>query len=88
MLARLPLAWVIEVHLDAPLSEIAPRVPATMAELTADGTGTRLEMRADSLEWVAGVLAGLGADFRVIRPDELREQLAQLASRLVLSSHA
>ena len=32
----------------------------------------RLEMGADSLEWAAGFLAGLGADFRVVRPDELR----------------
>ena len=39
-------------------------------------------MRADSLEWVAGVLAGLGADFRVIRPDELNDHLARLAARL------
>jgi predicted DNA-binding transcriptional regulator YafY len=86
MLARLPLAWEIEVRLDASLDEIAPRVPATLAELSPDGSGTRLEMRADSLEWVAGVLAGLGSDFRVIRPDELRDHLARLASRLVLSS--
>jgi predicted DNA-binding transcriptional regulator YafY len=28
------------------------------------------------------VLAGLGADFQVIRPDELREHLQRLASRL------
>jgi predicted DNA-binding transcriptional regulator YafY len=43
-------------------------------------------MRADSLDWVAGVLAGLGADFRVIRPDELREHLETLASRLRASA--
>jgi predicted DNA-binding transcriptional regulator YafY len=82
MLARLPWAWEIEVRLDAPVSEIAARVPATLAELEADDSGTRLKMRADSLDWVAGVLAGLGADFRVIRPDELREHLERLASRL------
>ena len=82
MLARLPLAWEIEVHVDAPLHELAARLPPTLAELTADGSGARLRMRADSLEWVAGVLAGLRADFSVIRPDELREQLAQLASRV------
>jgi predicted DNA-binding transcriptional regulator YafY len=86
MLARLPWAWEIEVHLDAPVGEIAARLPATLAELTTDGHGTRLEMRADSLAWVAGVLAGLGADFQVIRPDELRDELAQLASRLSVSS--
>jgi predicted DNA-binding transcriptional regulator YafY len=82
MLARLPWAWEIEVRLDGPVGEIAARVPATLAELEADGTGTRLRMRADSLDWVAGVLAGVGADFQVIRPDELREHLERLASRL------
>jgi predicted DNA-binding transcriptional regulator YafY len=88
MLARLPRAWEIEVELDAPMSEIAGRVPATLAELTPAGSRTRLEMRADSLDWVAGVLAGLGADFRVIRPDELREHIADLASRLRASAVA
>jgi predicted DNA-binding transcriptional regulator YafY len=88
MLARLPRAWEIEVELDAPLSEIAGRVPATLAELTPAGSGTRLQMRADSLDWVAGVLAGLGADFRIIRPEELREQVADLASRLMISSRS
>jgi predicted DNA-binding transcriptional regulator YafY len=82
MLARLPWLWEIEVRVDGPVGEIAARVPATLAELEADGTGTRLRMRADSLDWVAGVLAGLGADFQVIRPDELREHLERLASRL------
>jgi predicted DNA-binding transcriptional regulator YafY len=88
MLARLPRAWEIEVELDAPVSEIAGRVPATLAELTPAGSGTRLQMRADSLDWVAGVLAGLGADFRIIRPEELREQVADLASRLMISSRS
>ncbi len=82
MLARLPLAWEIDVHVDAPLHEIAGQLPSTLAELTADEGGTRVRMRADSLDWVAGVLAGLRADFCVIRPDELRAQLAHLASRV------
>jgi predicted DNA-binding transcriptional regulator YafY len=85
-LARLPRAWEIEVELDAPVSEIAGRVPATLGELRPAGSGTRLEMRADSLDWVAGVLAGLGSDFRIIRPDELREHVADLGARLVASS--
>jgi predicted DNA-binding transcriptional regulator YafY len=86
MLARLPWAWEIEVHVDAPVDQVAARLAPTLAELTAEETGTRLDMRADSLEWAAGVLAGLGADFYVIRPDELREQVARLATRLALSS--
>jgi predicted DNA-binding transcriptional regulator YafY len=86
MLASLPWAWEVEVHLDAPVEEIAARVPATLAELRPEGTGTRLEVHADSLEWAAGFVAGLGADFEVIRPDELREHLAQLAERLLAGS--
>jgi predicted DNA-binding transcriptional regulator YafY len=45
-------------------------------------------MGADSLDWAAGVIAGLGADFRVVRPDELREHLAQLATRLTAGASA
>jgi predicted DNA-binding transcriptional regulator YafY len=86
MLARLPLAWEVEVRFEAPIGAIAARVPPTLAKLTADGAGTRLEVRADSLEWAAGMLAGLGADFAVIRPEELREHLARLARRLTSSS--
>ena len=82
MLARLPWGWEVEVYLEAPVAEIAARVPATIGELVEHGGGTRLTMRADSLDWVAGVIASLGADFRIVRPDEVREHLAQLATRL------
>jgi predicted DNA-binding transcriptional regulator YafY len=86
MLARVPAAWEIEVRLDGPIHEIAARLPATLAELSADGNGTRLEMHADSLEWAAGVLAGLRANFRIVRPEELREHVGQIASRLAASA--
>jgi predicted DNA-binding transcriptional regulator YafY len=82
MLARLPWGWEIEVLLDAPVEEIAARIPATLGELTQDGSGARLRLRADSLEWAAGMIAGLGADFEVVRPGELRQHLAGLATRL------
>jgi predicted DNA-binding transcriptional regulator YafY len=82
MLARLPYEWRVEVLVDAPLEEIRRRVPPTFGELTEGEEGTRLELGADSLEWAAGFLAGLGAEFRVIRPDELRGQLSELGARL------
>ena len=88
MLVRLPSAWEVEVHVHAPLEELAGRVPATLAELAEEGTGTRLTMHANSLEWAAGVLAGIGADFEVIGPDELRPHLAELATRLTAGSRA
>ena len=39
-------------------------------------------MRVGSLDWTAGVLAGLGCDFVVERPMELRESVRGLAKRL------
>ena len=39
-------------------------------------------MRVDSLDWMAGVLAGLGCDFTVVQPLELRQSVAALADRL------
>jgi predicted DNA-binding transcriptional regulator YafY len=86
MLARLPYEWRIEVRFDAPFDEISRRVSPTVAELRADGDGTLLEMGSDSLDWAAGFLAGLGAGFRVIRPDELRGQLRDLSERLAAAS--
>lgn len=86
MLATLPWAWEVEVRLAAPLDAVAARMPATLGRLEPDGDGTRLRLRADSLEWAAGQLAGLGADFEVVRPDELRPQLERLAARLRAAS--
>jgi predicted DNA-binding transcriptional regulator YafY len=86
MLARLPYEWRIEVRFDARLEDVSRRVSPAVAELTTDGDGTRLELGADSLEWAAGFLAGLGADFRVVRPDELRVHLGALAERLARAS--
>ena len=86
MLARLPWEWEVQVHVDGSVDEIAAQLPPALAELSSEGNGTRLEMRADSLAWVAGVLAGLRADFYVVRPVELREQVAELAARLARSA--
>ena len=36
------------------------------------GSGRVLRMRVDSLDWMASVLAGLGCDFTVVQPAELR----------------
>jgi predicted DNA-binding transcriptional regulator YafY len=86
MLARLPWAWEIEVVLDATVDAVSTRISPTIAELSAEGNRTQLIMRVDSLEWAAGVLAGLGAKFAIRRPDELREHVAALARRLDMSA--
>ena len=60
---------------DLPLADVAARIPSTLAELVDRGEQTVLRMRVGSLDWTAGVLAGLGCDFVVVRPAELRESV-------------
>jgi predicted DNA-binding transcriptional regulator YafY len=81
-LARVPWSHEVEVVLEAPVAVVAARFPPALAELEADGERTLLRMRAESLDWVAGLLAGVGCDFTVRRPDELRSSLRALAARL------
>jgi predicted DNA-binding transcriptional regulator YafY len=81
-LTRVPWEWDVEVLLELPIERAAERIPATLAELTDAGGSTLLRMRVGSLDWTAGVLAGLGCDFTVHRPDELRASLRALGERL------
>src|ERR1051326_918547 len=71
-LARTPWPWQVEVLLDAPASQMAQHLPATLAELTPAGGGTLLRMRVTSLDWMASVLAGLECGFTIHQPEELR----------------
>ena len=88
-LARVPWPWEVEVVLDLPPEEAARRLPSTLAELTQESPGrTVLHMRVSSLDWTAGVLAGLGCSFAIRRPDELRTSLHTLAARLADSAAA
>jgi predicted DNA-binding transcriptional regulator YafY len=81
-LASVPWTWEVEALLDLPIDAAARRIPATLAELIDEPEGTLLRMRVDSLDWMATVLAGLGCDFTIRRPDELRESVRSLAERL------
>jgi predicted DNA-binding transcriptional regulator YafY len=85
-LARVPWGWDVEVALDLPLDEALRRVPATLAELAEEEGTTVLRMRADSLDWAANVLAGLGCLFTIRKPDELRASIRALADRLAESA--
>jgi predicted DNA-binding transcriptional regulator YafY len=81
-LASVPWEWEVEALLDLPIDAAARRIPATLAELIDDPEGTLLRMRVDSLDWMATVLAGLGCDFTIRRPDELRASVRALGERL------
>ncbi|MEU4562894.1 WYL domain-containing protein [Actinoplanes sp. NPDC023936] len=77
-------AWRHEVSvlLDTTVEEARRRVPATVATLTRTPSGVRLVARAERLDGMARMLAGLGFDFTVESPAELRDEVAALADRL------
>ena len=81
-LARVPWTWEVEVLLDLPLEEAAERLPPTLAELAPAGDRTLLRMRVNTLDWMAGVLAGLDCEFEIRSPAELGASVRALADRL------
>src|SRR5262249_31090169 len=81
-LARVPWEHEIEVLLRVDLATASSAFPPTLAELEGCADGTVLRMRAASLDWAAGVLAGSGCGFTIRRPSELREAVRGLAARL------
>jgi predicted DNA-binding transcriptional regulator YafY len=85
-LASVPWGWEVEVLLELPVDVAARRIPATLAELVEDPSGTLLRMRVDSLDWMATVLAGLGCDFTIRSPDELRTSVRSLGEWLAALS--
>ena len=85
-LARVPWHWEVEVVLDVPVDEAVRRVPATLAELIDEDGTTVLRMRVGSLDWMATVLAGLGCDFAIRAPEELRASVRALGERLARSA--
>jgi len=84
-LARVPWAHEIEVLLHTDLATASRRFPPTLAELEPTPDGTLLRLRADSLDWAAGLLAAAGCSFTVHHPEPLRDALRKLATRLVRS---
>jgi predicted DNA-binding transcriptional regulator YafY len=48
----------------------------------------RVELRAERLDWVPGVLASLDRPFVIERPDELRDLVSALAGRLAAAARA
>ncbi|GAA4574354.1 WYL domain-containing protein [Planotetraspora kaengkrachanensis] len=87
-LAGVPYRHEVEVVLDTTPEEARRRIPASMAGLSPDGRGTRMTARAERLDGMAQMLAGLGWAFTVVRPDELREEVRALARRLLTSAEA
>jgi predicted DNA-binding transcriptional regulator YafY len=70
------------VSVKAPLEEVASLISPYTGVLERDGDHTRVRLGFDDLGWVAGYLVGLGPEFEVLGPDELRRYLSALGERL------
>ncbi|MFI7632106.1 helix-turn-helix transcriptional regulator [Microbispora rosea] len=96
-LASVPYRYEVEVVLAMTMEEARRRIPPTVAALapvdgsavggsavggSAVGGGVRMTGRAERLDGMAQVLAGLGVPFTVVGPPELREEVRALARRL------
>jgi predicted DNA-binding transcriptional regulator YafY len=81
-LASVPWQHGVEVLLHTDHDAAIQRFPPTLANLEETPQGIVLRMRADSLDWAAGLLAGAGCDFTIRHPPELRASVRRLARRL------
>jgi predicted DNA-binding transcriptional regulator YafY len=85
-LAAVPYRHEVEVELAMPLTEARRRIPATAGTVTGTDGAVLLHARAESLDGMARLLAGLGCAFVVHAPGELRAAVRELAERLLDSS--
>jgi predicted DNA-binding transcriptional regulator YafY len=82
-LASVPWQHGVEVLLHTDYETALERFPPTLAGLEpAADDRTILHMRADSLDWAAGLLAGAGCDFTIVHPPALRDSVRRLSERL------
>ena len=85
-LARTPWRHLVSVLVKADPDAIRSRLPlgiATVTPPTDEEDWTRVEIRAEQLDWVPGVLAALDADLVIEGPDELRDRVLAVAQRLL-----
>ncbi|MFG2103853.1 helix-turn-helix transcriptional regulator [Micromonospora echinaurantiaca] len=81
-LAGVPYAHDVEVLLETDPDTARRRIPPSVGELTPTADGVLLRTRAERLDGMAQLLAGLGWPFTVLRPDALRDAVAEHARRL------
>jgi predicted DNA-binding transcriptional regulator YafY len=70
------------VLVKAPTEDVVQLIPPYVGVTEPDGIHTKVELGYDDFEWLAGYLIGLGPDFEVIEPLELRRYIATLGGRL------
>jgi predicted DNA-binding transcriptional regulator YafY len=95
-LATTPYRHQVTLTIQGTIEQIRARLPASVAtaeEMPAAGGACpqaerwfRVQLHAERLDWLPPLLASLDLPFAVERPDELRDLVADLASRLAASA--
>ncbi|GMA26543.1 transcriptional regulator [Luteimicrobium album] len=85
--------YAVRVRVRATEAEVRRFLPASVARVRpagppADGAWLSVELGADRLDWLPGVLAALDRPFVVDEPDELVTRLRELADRLAARVNA
>ena len=77
----------IEVVVDAPIADVRCWIPRKLGRLEeVDERTTRIIASTDELDWYAERLAGVPAPFRVVAPDQLREEVARVGRRMLANA--
>jgi predicted DNA-binding transcriptional regulator YafY len=71
------------VMLKLPYEQALKMISPTVGVLERKRGGTLLRIGADELGWVAGYLAGLACEFRILDPPELKKAVADLGTSLI-----
>jgi predicted DNA-binding transcriptional regulator YafY len=90
-LAEAPHRHVVSLRVQGTAEQVRSRLPAGIATMhdIADVDGwVRVRLRAERLDWVPAVLAGLGLPFVVEHPEALRGLVRSLAERLTAAAAA
>ena len=86
-LAKAPYRHHVVLRIQGTAEQIRVRLPASVATVEESSSAwRRVELRAERLDWLPGVLASLDLPFVIEQPEELRDLVAALAGRLAASA--
>lgn len=88
-LAEAPHRHVVSLRVQGTAEQVRSRLPAglvTVYDIAHVDGWIRVRLRAERLDWVPALLAGLGLPFAVEQPEALRGLLRSLAERLTAAA--
>jgi predicted DNA-binding transcriptional regulator YafY len=84
-LVNAPRPYEVEVLVDAPVAVVRERIGRWSTVEEVDAGHSRVRMTADALDWPVMALGVVGADFHVVGPPELLDQVHEWGARFTRS---